>query len=77
MQNQFQVFETIFERRRRGAWRWKVCSAEGDVVVRGLDISRRAARYSANRALFQLLLSAPYHSKGLKSSNKPRTRLIP
>ena len=37
--------------------------AEGDVIVRGLDISRRAAGYNANRALFQLLLSAPYHSK--------------
>lgn len=36
MQGRFQIFEAILERRRRGAWRWKVCSAEGDVIVRGL-----------------------------------------
>ena len=71
MQGRFQIFEAILERRRRGAWRWKVCSAEGDVIVRGFDISRRAAGYNANRALFQLLLSAPYHSKRLSSLNSP------
>jgi hypothetical protein len=83
MRDRFQIFEAILERRRRGAWRWKVYSAEGDVIVRGLDISRRAAGYNANRALFQMLLSAPYHSKRQSRSNSPsllplgRTRLTP
>ena len=69
MQDQFQTFEAVLEVRRRGACRWKVCSAEGDVIVRGSDISQRAAWYNANRALFELLLSAPYRLKRVNSSN--------
>lgn len=60
MQDQFQIFEAFLEKRRRGAWRWSVCSAEGEVIMQGSDVSRPAARYHANRALLQLLLSAPY-----------------
>jgi hypothetical protein len=83
MRDQFQTFEAFFERRRRGAWKWKVCSAEGDVIVRGADVSRRAARYNANRAIFQLLLSASYRSETLNSPDRSglprlgRTRLNP
>jgi hypothetical protein len=65
---QFQIYEAVLERRRRGGWKWCVCSAEGEVMVRGFDVSRPAARYNANRALLQLLLYAPYRSKILKTS---------
>lgn len=63
MRDQLQIFDTLLEKRRRGAWKWSVFSAEGQVIVQGSDVSRRAARYNANRALFQLLLGAPYRSK--------------
>ena len=63
MRDKFQIFEAFLEKRRRGAWRWSVCSAEGKVIMQGSDISRPAARYNANRALFLLLLTAPYRLK--------------
>jgi hypothetical protein len=62
MSDQFQIFEVFLERRRRGAWRWSVCSTEGKVIMQGSDNSRPAARYNANRALLLLLLTAPYRS---------------
>jgi len=37
-----------------------MCTSEGDVVMQGSETSRRAAKYKADRALFQLLQSAPY-----------------
>lgn len=62
MQDHFHIFEAFLEKRRRGKWKWKVCSADGEVIVRGSDASRGDARYNANRALFQLMLWAPYRS---------------
>jgi hypothetical protein len=77
MRDQFQIFGAFFEkRRRRGAWRWKVCTAEGDVIVRGSDMSRHAAQYNANRALFQLLLTAPYHSKTCNANDSSGLRRL-
>lgn len=70
MPDQFPIFEAFLKKRRRGAWRWSVCSAEGQVIMQGSHVSRRAARYNANRALFQLLLVAPYRSEALKSSDR-------
>jgi hypothetical protein len=70
MQDQFQIFEAVLERRRRGGWKWFICSAEGEVILRGFDMSRPAARYSANRALLQLLLYAPYRSKAPKTPTR-------
>jgi len=58
---QFQTFEAILRKRRR-TWRWYICTDEGDVVMMGADNSRPGARYQANRALFMLLLHAPYRS---------------
>ena len=43
---QFQIYEGVLERRRRGGWKWCVCSAEGEVMVRGFEVSRPAARYN-------------------------------
>jgi len=59
MPDQFPVFEELLKKRRR-TWRWRVCTPEGDVVMQGSESSRPAAKYKADRALFLLLLSAPY-----------------
>jgi hypothetical protein len=59
--DQFPVFELVLKKRGR-IWRWSVCMSEGAVVMKGSDSSRPAAKYKAARALFQLLLSAPYQS---------------
>jgi hypothetical protein len=61
MPYQFPVFEVVLKRRGR-KWSWSVCTSEGDVVVRGSESSRPAANYKADRALFFLLLTAPYRS---------------
>jgi hypothetical protein len=37
-----------------------VCTNEGKAVMRGSESSRSAAKYQADRALFLLLLAAPY-----------------
>jgi hypothetical protein len=59
--DQFQVFELVLKKRGR-IWRWSVCTSEGAVVMEGSESSRPAAKYKAARALFLLLLSAPYQS---------------
>ena len=61
MAAQFQTFEAILRKRRR-SWRWYICTDEGDLVMMGSDNSRLGARYQANRAMFMLLLNAPYRS---------------
>jgi hypothetical protein len=61
MPDQFPIFEVVLKKRGR-TWRWCVCTTAGEVVMHGLVSSRRAAKYQADRALFQLLLSAPYQS---------------
>jgi hypothetical protein len=59
--DQFPVFEVVLKKRGR-TWRWCVCTTEGDVVMQGSQRSRPTAKYKAHRALFMLLLSAPYRS---------------
>jgi hypothetical protein len=59
--DQFQIFEVVLRKRRR-KWLWRVSTTEGDAVIVGSESSRPAAKYNANRALFLLLLSAPYRS---------------
>jgi hypothetical protein len=59
MHDQFPVFEVILKKRSR-AWRWCVCTTEGQVVIRGSERRRSDARYKANRALFLLLLGTAY-----------------
>jgi hypothetical protein len=58
---QFQIFEVVLKKRRR-KWLWSVSTTDGDAVIEGSESSRPAAKYNANRALFLLLLSAPYRS---------------
>jgi hypothetical protein len=59
--DQFQIFEVALEKRRR-RWLWRVFTTDGDAIIEGSESSRPAAKYNANRALFLLLLSAPYRS---------------
>ena len=60
--DQFQIFEVVLKKRRR-MWPWRVFTTDGDAVIGGVGArSRPAAKYNANRALFLLLLSAPYRS---------------
>lgn len=61
MPDQFAIFEVVLNEGRR-TWQWRVYTAEGDVVMQGSERSRPAAKYQADRALFLLLLSAPYRS---------------
>jgi hypothetical protein len=59
--DQFPLFEVVVKKRSR-RWRWRVCTAAGDVLMQGFESVRPAAKYKAERALFLLLLSAPYRS---------------
>ena len=59
--DQFTVYDTNVSRRGR-AWKWFVSTTEGKILMRGSESSRPAARYQANRAIFLLLLAAPYQS---------------
>lgn len=71
MADQFPVFEVTLKKRRRTTWRWCVCTTNGDVVMHGSESSQPAARYKADRALFLLLLSAPYQSIRLSRLRSP------
>jgi hypothetical protein len=59
--DQFPVFDLVLNKRGR-RWQWSVCTSEGAAVMVGSESSRAAAKYQAYRALFLLLLSAPYQS---------------
>lgn len=60
---EFPTFEVSLAPRKRSAWAWSVCSSHGVVLMQGRERSRPAARYQAERALFLLLLTAPYRSR--------------
>jgi len=61
MADQFPTFEVVLRKRGR-KWRWCICTTEGKAVMHGSEGSRPAAKYQADRALFLLLLAAPYRS---------------
>ena len=56
------VFDILVGKRGRRWW-WSVWTAEGVLLMSGFATNRLAARYEAHKALFLLLLSAPYHSR--------------
>jgi hypothetical protein len=76
--DQFQVFEVVLKKRRR-KWLWRVSTTDGDAVIGGSEGSRPAAKYNANRALFLLLLSAPYRTSSARQPRrgKPLGRTVP
>ena len=59
MPHRLPVFEALLKKRGR-VWRWSVCTEEGQVVMHGAESRRVCDRYKANRALFLMLLCAPY-----------------
>lgn len=56
---EFELFDCVVSRRGR-AWRWSISDERGTIVLSGSERNRSAARYMAARAMFQLLLTAPY-----------------
>jgi hypothetical protein len=66
--DQFQMFELSVRKRRR-LWLWSVSTAEGEAIVKGAASTRSAAKYSAYRALFMLLLSARWKFRQRKPYN--------
>ena len=66
------LFEVALKKRGR-LWKWSVCTAEGRVVMQGGDSRRTSARYKANRALFLMLLSAPYSHVQPNGGSKSRS----
>jgi hypothetical protein len=57
MADLFPLFDVTLKKRSRG-WSWSICTTKGKVLMIGSELSRPAARYKANSALFLLLLSA-------------------
>jgi len=51
------MFEVLLRRRGRTRWQWQVCDRTGKIIMQGWEGSRPAAKYSAERALFLLLLT--------------------
>jgi hypothetical protein len=76
--DQFQIFEVFLKKRRR-KWLWRVSTTDGDAVIEGSESSRLAAKYNANRALFLLLLSAPYRTSSAHHfrRRRPLGRTVP
>jgi hypothetical protein len=59
MPDRFATFEVVLKKRGR-KWRWCVRTAKGTAIMQGREANRAAAKYQADRALFLLLLTAPY-----------------
>jgi hypothetical protein len=59
MTDQFRTFEMVVKKRGR-RWTWCVRTTEGIGIMQGSEANRAAAKYQADRALFLLLLTAPY-----------------
>ena len=62
MDREFALFDCKIRRRGR-TWRWRVVSEWDEAVMHGTETSRPAAQYKAARAMFQLMLTAPYWSR--------------
>lgn len=61
MPDQFQFFELIILKKNDRLWRWCVCTTKGEILMQGSERNRPEAKYKAERALFLLLLCAPYY----------------
>jgi len=77
------MFEVILRKRGRTRWEWRVCDSTGREIMQGWEMSRPAARYKGERALFLLLLAPPpgrvsqLKTAVQPSSTRARTRLPP
>jgi hypothetical protein len=54
----FPTYDIVLKKRGRSLWSWQIIGDSGQLIMRGYEASRPAARYQSTRALF-LLLSAP------------------
>jgi hypothetical protein len=64
MTDRFPAFEMALKKRGR-KWTWCVRMTEGMAIMQGSEATRAAAKYQADRALFLLLLTAPYRLRRL------------
>jgi len=64
MPDRFLTFEVSLKKRGR-KWRWCVSPTEGMAIMQGSEGNQSAAKYQADRALFLLLLTAPYRLRHL------------
>lgn len=55
------MFEVEIRKRGRSRWEWRVLDSTGQIMMRGREVSRPAARYYGARAMF-LLLAHPRRS---------------
>jgi hypothetical protein len=55
--DRFPIFDVKWKKQGR-KWAWAVGPTDGAPIMLGLESSRSAASYRANRALFLLLLSS-------------------
>ena len=63
----------LIDRARKG-WDWKVCDETGIVLTHGRQKTRIAAKYQAERSLFQLLAiswKCPLHTNSNKHGKSP------
>jgi len=77
MPEHLPTFEVFLKKCGRRTWRWRVCTTEGRLVVHGFENGRPAAKYAAERALFLMLLAAPYRPAGRTSATARSSLAIP
>jgi hypothetical protein len=77
MPYKFTVFEVVLEKSGRKRWRWRVSTTDGRAIMLGSERNRPAAKYYADRALFQLLLAAPYLDASAKARSSFETSAPP
>jgi hypothetical protein len=70
--DKFSLFDSAVIRRGR-LWRWAISDQSGNLAMVGAERSKTEARYKATRALFQLLLTAPYRSQSDRVNNRSET----
>jgi hypothetical protein len=61
---------TVELNKRGRSWSWSVSTEKGQVVMLGAESRRTFASYKANRALFLMLLCAPYSYVQRRNSDR-------
>jgi hypothetical protein len=77
MPDKFQTFEVFLRKCGRRTWYWRVCTTEGRLVMQGSENGRPAAKYAADRALFMMLLAAPYQAASSIMARSPSPLATP
>ncbi len=53
------MLEVVIRNHSPAKWEWRLLDHDGNVLLRGLEKTREAAKYQGERALFQFLLIRP------------------